>query len=95
MVSASKLSSERMQFDFFKITLSSAPQGGHVRDYTALHPSRSLKVVHDSGDVVVCDHLCLHESTSNAKPQYLHYSCRTFLDMNVMRTLLWTELLPA
>ena len=79
MVSASKLASKRMQLDLLKITLSSASQGERVRDYTPLCPSRNLKVVHDSGDTDVCDHLSPRESTRNAKRQYLHYSCRTYI----------------
>ena len=79
MVSASKSVSERMQLDLFKSTVSSAPQGEHVRDYTPLRPSHNLKVVHDSRDVDVCDHLCTRESTRNAKQQSVHYSCRTYI----------------
>ena len=79
MVSASKLASERMQFDLIKITLSFAPQGERVGNYTPLRPSRNLKVVHDSEDVDVCDRLCTRESTRNTKQQCLHYSCRTYI----------------
>ena len=79
MVSASKLASERMQLDLLKITLSSTPQGERVRDYTLPRPSRNLKVVHDSGDNNVCDHLSPRESARNAKQQHLHYSCRMYI----------------
>ena len=66
MVSALKLASEKMQFYIFKTTISSEPQGERVQDYTPLSPLRNLSVVHDSGDVDVCDQLCPHKSTGNA-----------------------------
>ena len=81
MVLASKLASERMQLDLLIITVSRAPQGEHVRDYTPLRPSHNLKVLCTTVKVLTSAITCARASrpgTLNSNPCTIH-AVGTFL----------------